>query len=313
LVDGKILVTGATGTQGGAVTAALQRAGFDVVVLVRPGGAQRVRPLLNGHSVIAEGDLDDVESLVSACAGCSGVFSVQLAPLADADSERRQARNLIGAAKGAGVQHFVHSSVSGTGWRTRYPHVDSGVLLNYWDSKEDVEAMVRDARFPAFTILKPAFIMENFIAPKVDWLFPHLRIGDLLIGTGPDTVMALIAAADIGLATVAAMADPQRFNGAEIELAGDAPTVAEIAAVIEHAAGRPVKPVCVSTEEVDARLGARSWSATHEWLGRVGYPARPEDAEPYRLSPTTFTLWAQQHRAELKAATTPQDSIGVTS
>ncbi|MCV7231591.1 NmrA family NAD(P)-binding protein [Mycobacterium branderi] len=142
-------------------------------------------------------------------------------------------------------------------------------MANYWNSKEDVEAMVRDARFPVFTILKPAFMMENFIAPKVDWMFPHLRSGELLIGTNPDTVVALIAAADIGLATVAALGSPQRFNAAEIELAGDACTVADIASVIADAAGRRVSPSCVSAQEVHARLGEKSWSATQEWLGPV--------------------------------------------
>ncbi|WP_375488099.1 NAD(P)H-binding protein [uncultured Mycobacterium sp.] len=62
----------------------------------------------------AEGGLDDVDSLRSACSGCTGVFSVQPAPLGDADSERRQAGNLIRAAKAAAVQHFVQASVSGT-------------------------------------------------------------------------------------------------------------------------------------------------------------------------------------------------------
>jgi uncharacterized protein YbjT (DUF2867 family) len=307
VTQGKILVTGATGTQGRAAAAAAQGAGLDVVALVRHGGADRARALVDSDTAIAEGDLDDIESLRSACAGCSAVFSVQLAPLADPDSERRQARNLIDAAASAGVQHFVHTSVSGTSWRARYPHVDPGVLRNYWDSKEDVEAMVRDAGFPAFTILKPALMMENFIAPKVDWLFPHLRHGELLIGTGSETMVALIAATDVGLATVAALADLRRFNGAEIELAGDALTIPAIASVIESVSGRPVKPQCVSPQEVDARLGERSWSATHQWLGPVGYPARPEHAAAYGLSTTTFAQWAQQHRAELAAATTPAD------
>jgi uncharacterized protein YbjT (DUF2867 family) len=305
LIDGKILVTGTTGTQGGAVTAALQHAGVDVAVLVRPGGAERVRPLLNGPAAIVEGNLDDIESLAAACKGCTGVFSVQPAPFADQDSERRQAGNLIRAAKDAGVQHFVHTSVSGTGWRTNHPNVDPGMMLNYWNSKEEVEAMVRDARFPVFTILKPAFMMENFIAPKVDFMFPHLRAGELLVGTATDTAFALVGAADIGSATVAALADTQRFNGAEIELAGDAPTMAEIAAVIENVTGRPVTAACVSMEEAGARLGAMSWTAQNDWLGRVGYPARPVHAEAVGLSTTPFTVWAHQHRAALKAATTP--------
>src|SRR5262245_50222283 len=207
----RLLVTGATGTQGGAVARAALAVGLEVVALVRQPQTPSAQALADEGIALAVGDMEDRAALAAACAGCTDVFSVQLAPLADADSERRQARNLIDAARDAGVETMVHTSVSGTGWRTGYPDVDAGVMRNYWDSKEDVEGMVRDAGFSAYTILKPAFMMENFIAPKSDWLFPHLRNGEILAATAADTAVALIAAADIGVAAVAALTDSQRF------------------------------------------------------------------------------------------------------
>ena len=101
------------------------------------------------------------------------------------------------AAHEAGVRHFIHTSVSGTGWRSKHPDVDPGAARNYWNSKENVEGMVRDAGSASWTIVEPAFFMENFIAPKVGWLFPRLAEAELLVATSPATEVALVAAADL--------------------------------------------------------------------------------------------------------------------
>jgi len=302
----KVLVTGATGMQGGAVARALRHAGMDVAALVRTPAAESARALAEDGIALVTGDMEDPASLKAACAGRSTVFSVQPAPFADPDSERRQARHLVEAARETGVDHLVHSSVSGTGWRTSHPEVDAGVLSNYWDSKEDVEAMVRDAGFPAYTILKPAFYMDNFVAPKVGRMFPHLAEGELVVATGPETELALICATDFGTVATAVIADRRRFAGAEIELGGDVLTFPEIAAVIAEVTGRPVSASSPSPEEVDARMGRRSWSASQAWLGQVGYPARPEHAAGHGFALTAFRQWADRHREELRAAVAPR-------
>lgn len=302
----KVLVTGATGTQGGAVARALRHAGMDVAALVRAPVAEPAQALAREGVALVAGDMEDPASLRAACAGRTAVFSVQPAPFADPDSERRQGRNLVEAARSAGVEHLVHSSVSGTGWRARRPDVAAGALRGYWDSKEDVEAMVRQAGFAAYTILKPAFYMENFVAPKVRHMFPHLADGELLVATGPETALPLIGAADLGRAVAAAIADRRRFAGAEIELAGDVLTFPGIAAVIADVTGRAVAASCLSPREVDARMGRRSWTPTQTWFGQVGYPARPEHAGAYGIGLTTFRQWADRHREELRAATAPR-------
>ncbi|MFV2179904.1 NmrA family NAD(P)-binding protein [Actinomadura sp. LOL_016] len=302
----RVLVTGATGMQGGATARALRRAGLEVSALVRTPEAESARALAGEDIALAVGDLEDPASLKAACAGHTTVFSVQPAPFADRDSERRQARNLIEAAREAGVDHFVHASVSGTGWRALHPDVDPGGTRNYWDSKEAVEQMVRDAGFDTYTIFKPAFYMDNFVAPKVDFMFPDLAAGELLAADGARTELALIASADIGAATTAAVTDRRRFAGAEIELAGDVLTFDEIGQVIAKAADRPVSTSFPSVDEVDARMGKRSWASTQAWLSTVGYPARPAHAAGYGLKLTTFERWADQHRGQLRAGIRPR-------
>src|SRR5947199_8911673 len=116
-----VLVTGATGKQGGAAARALLKAGIPVRALVRnPDRARAVREL--GAELVV-GDLHDPESLAPAMKGVRGVFSVQLPDMAnlDGDSEWVQGRNLVDAAREAGVAHFVHTSVSGAGQHRSAP------------------------------------------------------------------------------------------------------------------------------------------------------------------------------------------------
>ena len=301
-----VLVTGATGMQGGGVARELRRRGVAVSALVRDAASEASQALGKEGVLLTPGDLEDPASLAEACAGHAAVFSVQLPPTRDADVERRQAAHLIAAARAAGIRQLLHTSVSGTGWRAKFPDVDPGVTRNYWQSKEDVEAMVRDAGFAAYTIFKPAFFMENLVRPKSPWMFPLLADGELLVATAPATEVALVSAEDFGAAVAKAVVEPDRLAGAEIELGSDALTFAQIAAVIAAETGRRVQATFGSAAEVDARLGRRSWSSTMQWLDVVGYPARPADAEVHGLQMTTdFRRWAQQHRDELIAATTP--------
>jgi uncharacterized protein YbjT (DUF2867 family) len=301
-----VLVTGATGMQGGAVVKAMRELGIDVAALVRDASSEPALALARGGIELVSGDLDDPESLAAACSGRTTVFSVQLAPTKDADSERRQCANLVGAAQGAGVRQFVHTSVSGTGWRSQFPGIDPSEARNYWDSKEDAESTVREAGFASSTILEPAFFMENFVPPKADWMFPLLADGVLLVASKPTTEVALIAAEDFGAVVAAIVTDPRRFAGLEIELAGDVLTFPEIAATLTDVTGRTISASCRPAHEVDALLGRRSWSATQTWLDDVGYPARPEHAAAHGLEmPTTFRRWCERHRAALTTATTP--------
>jgi uncharacterized protein YbjT (DUF2867 family) len=305
-VDMCVLVTGATGMQGGAVARELRRRGVEVTALVRDEASDSSRALADSGVHLMKGDLDDPESLATACAGHAAVFSVQLPPTRDQDSERRQAQNLVRAAREAGVRHFVHTSVSGTGWRDMFPDVDPGVTENYWQSKEDVEATVRGAGFESYTIFKPAYFMENFVLPKAPWMWPLLAEGELLVASAPTTRVSVVCAEDFGAAVATAVARPQEFAGVEVELGSDAPTFPQIAETIAAVTGRSVHAACRPAAEVDERLGRRSWSPTMVWLDVVGYPAQPSDAEPYGLDmSTTFAQWAQRHRAELIEATTP--------
>ncbi|GHJ32665.1 hypothetical protein TPA0910_70980 [Streptomyces hygroscopicus subsp. sporocinereus] len=112
-----VLVTGATGNQGGAVARALLDAGRPVRALVRDPSSEAAVRLAAAGATLVRGDLDDPASLKEAAAGATAVFSMETANFANlmADFEVQRARNLVTVSREAGIEQIVHFSVSGTG------------------------------------------------------------------------------------------------------------------------------------------------------------------------------------------------------
>lgn len=113
-----ILVTGGTGFIGPHVVHALRAAGEDVRVLARKPGGKGARRVTNWGVEVVPGDMTDAESLRSAVEGCDTV--VHLVAIPTGSEERfervmtRGTRDLVEAAKNAGVTKFVHMSALGT-------------------------------------------------------------------------------------------------------------------------------------------------------------------------------------------------------
>src|SRR5437762_8525371 len=157
MADKLVLITGATGNQGGATLRHLaQRGGFKLRALTRKpeGDAAKACTALGAEVVV--GDLDDAASLERALAGAWGVYSVQNTWEAGVEREEAQGKRLAKLARVAGVEHFVYSSVGSAHKRTGIPH---------FDNKWRIEETVRGLRFPSHVILRPVFFMENLVAP----------------------------------------------------------------------------------------------------------------------------------------------------
>src|ERR1700749_1076557 len=71
----RILVTGATGKQGGSTADALLKAGFQVRALVRDPSKPASQALAARGCALAPGDLDDAAALRRAVDGVDGVFT----------------------------------------------------------------------------------------------------------------------------------------------------------------------------------------------------------------------------------------------
>src|SRR5215472_10382544 len=154
--DRTILITGATGQQGGAVAQALQGGGFHLRGLTRKPEGERAAALARQGIEVVKGDLDDEATLRRALAGAWGVFSVQNTAEAGVEREEEQGKRLATLAREAGVEHFVYTSVGSADKRTGVPH---------FDNKWRIEETVRGLGFPSHVILRPVFFMDNLLAP----------------------------------------------------------------------------------------------------------------------------------------------------
>ncbi|MBT0768692.1 NmrA/HSCARG family protein [Kineosporia sp. J2-2] len=291
-MTGTILVTGATGRQGGATARALLGSGVPVRALVRdPAKAAGLEEL---GAELVQGDLLEPGSLAPALRGVRGVFSVQMPPIRDGqfrfDDELTQATNLIGAARAAGVAQFVQTTVSGADRTITRPEWAAQQI--YYDTKTAIENAGREAGFEYWNLLRPGTFMDNLL-PSQAYLMPRGLEGGLVTVIRPQTRLSLVAVHDIGSAAAAFFREPERFRGVELELASDYLSMAQIAATVSRVLGVPLgAPDLTEQEALDAGMPPYA-AIPHAMLNEVGQPARPEFARELGLQLTSFEEWAR--------------------
>ncbi|MFF4053427.1 NmrA/HSCARG family protein [Streptomyces chartreusis] len=294
-----VLVTGATGRQGGATAQALLAAGFPVRALVRDSSSARAQTIEAFGAELVAGDLLNRDSVARAVEGTRAVFSVQMPPATaegfDFGLEAVQGINLIEAARAAGVSHYVQSTVSGAGEHTGFPGWAQGRWAHmepYYAAKSRIQDHLREVGFAYWTLLKPGFFMDNLL-PSVRFFFPRGIEGGLVSIVKPSSRMSLVAVRDIGTAAAAALSEPERFNKVELELASDYLSMTEIAEVLTRVLGVPLSAPDMTVEEAIA-AGMPRVGAAHELYNVVGQPARPQYARDLGIPLTSFEEWARQ-------------------
>jgi uncharacterized protein YbjT (DUF2867 family) len=275
-----VLITGATGQQGGAVAAALAGKGFDLRAMTRKPDGPAAQALAKRGVTIVAGDLDDPVSLRRALTGVWGTFAVQNTWEAGVEKEEAQGKRFATIAKEAGVEHFVYSSVGSAHRRTGIPH---------FENKWRVEETVRGLGFPSHVIIRPVFFIENLVSPS------FLNGDKLSTALRPDTVLQMIAVQDIGQYGARAFTDVARLNRREIDIAGDAQTMPAAAATLSAGLGRRIEFVAIPIAEV--RKNSADFASMLEWFDRVGYNADiPGLQREFGIRPTTLAAWAANRR-----------------
>jgi uncharacterized protein YbjT (DUF2867 family) len=284
--DGRrILVTGATGRQGGAVAKALLARRFTVRVLTRDAGGAPACALAKAGAELAQGDFDDPASLANALAGVSGLFAMQTPYEAGIDSEVAHGFALADAAGRAGVEQIIYSSVAAADLGTGVPH---------FESKGQIERHIASLNFPQVTILRPAFFMEMLLAPGN---MRMLARGCIEFGMRPETRIAMIAVDDIAAMAVAAFEEPQRWHGAAVTLAGDEPDLTAVAAAFSAALRRPVRYAQVAYEAIEP--DTRPKAGTQQWLETFGWTVDvPKLRASYPFAARTIAQWAVENLSE---------------
>ena len=276
-----ILITGATGKQGGTTLRQLaKRGGFKLRAMTRKPDSDAAKALSALGAEVVAGDLDDEKSLARAVAGAWGVFAVQNTWEAGIEREEEQGKRLAKVARDGGVQHFVYTSVGSANRRTGIPH---------FENKFRVEETIKQLKFPSQVILRPVFFMENLPSP---WF---LNGDKLTTALKPETKLQMVAVEDIGKFSAAAFVEADKFKGAEIEYAGDAVTMAEAAAAMSELTGKTVtyQPIPISA----VRQNSEDFALMLEWFDAVGYAADiPALESRWGIRPLTLKQWVRTQK-----------------
>ena len=294
-----VLVIGATGNQGGATARALLDRGVAVRALVRDTRSDKAQALKERGAELVIGNLDDAASLFAAAEGADGVFSIPYPDVTDlaGDAEVIRGRNVVEAARKAGVAQVVHSSVSGAGefHRTQPGWAEGRWDQHYWESKAAIDEAVRTGGFERWTVLKPATFMENLTGWS--YLFGDWSSGTIITGFAADTRIPWIAVEDIGEAAAIAFTEPGRLDGMDVELAGEMLTMTETAAILSEVTGRTISAPVLSPLEAVERGMLPAMVNSVERINANGTPARPEDVRALGLPTTDLRTWARRNLA----------------
>lgn len=285
-MDRIILVTGATGKQGGAVAHHLLNKGWRVRALTRSPDKEEALTLLKNGAEILKGDLNDTASLKRALDGVYGVFSVQNSWEHGVEKEVQQGKLLAEEAKRAGVAHFVYSSVGSAHRATGIPH---------FESKWQIEKFIR-AQGLRTTIFRPVFFMDNLLMPDT---VAAIGDGNLPLGTDPGTPLQMIAVDDIGAFVRLAFDNPVQFIGKEIDIAGDELTGPQAAEVLQKVLHQPVAYRQTPIEQI--RSFSNDYALMIEWFNAKGYEADIPALRKLRPELKTFEQWAEEKRHAFEA------------
>jgi uncharacterized protein YbjT (DUF2867 family) len=247
MADKKIIaVTGATGAQGGGLARAIlddPASEFTVRALTRNPGSDKAQALARRGAAVVEADLDDEASLAKALDGAYGAYFVtNFWEHLDPDREYAQARNLAQAAKAAGVEHAIWSTLEDTRDSVplhddRMPTLMGKYKVPHFDVKNEANALFTAAGVPT-TFMQTTYYWDGFAS-----LFPPKRQEDgslVLALPMADRKLAGIAAEDIGRTAYGIFKRGTSLTGETVSIAGEHLTGAEYAAAFADLLGEPV-------------------------------------------------------------------------
>ena len=277
-----VLVTGATGQQGGALARVLLDKGHQVRGFVRRPDSPEAKELERLGARLAEGNLEEASTIEDAAKGMDAVFIVVTPFEAGMEAETRHGIAAAEAAKAAGVGHLVYSSVANADKDTGIPH---------FESKRKVEEHIEGLGIP-YTIVAPVYFMDNLLAP---WTLPQLKEGRFPMALPSSRPLQQIALSDIAAFTGVVLENREEFVGRRLDIASDELAGEEVAEVLTRVTGREIHYVELPLEQVRQAMGDDG-ARMFEWFDQVGYSADIEALrrEHQEVGWHTFEDWIKE-------------------
>jgi uncharacterized protein YbjT (DUF2867 family) len=247
----KILVTGATGQQGGSLARLLLQKKHKVYALTRNAQSSSAQDLRNRGANIMKGDLDDSDSLEHAVKDVESVFLMGT-PFEDGtEGEIRRGKLMADIAEENGIDHLVYSSVANADKNTGIPH---------FESKYKVEQHIKNLGIP-HTIIGPTFFMENLLGPG-------LEQGQLALPLSPSTTLQQSALEDIAEFSALVLERRKPFLGKRTDIASDEVTGEQATNILSNMLGYTVRYVPVPLEQI--YQGNEDMARMYKWYEKVG-------------------------------------------
>ena len=250
-----IVVVGATGAQGGGLVRAILNDPdheFNVRAITRDVNSDKAKELVKLGAEVVAADADDAESLKKAFQGAYGAFCVtffwnHFSP----EKEMENAKSMAEAAKHAGVNHVIWSTLDDTRkliplTDNRMPTMMGRFKVPHFDAKGEANHFFTDLGLPV-TMLNTVFYWDNFI---------YFGLGPK---KGPDGKLAItmpmgdkklpgIAAADIGKSALGIFKAGPKYIGKTVGIAGEHLTIKQMAEAFGRVLGEEVTYNAVEPE-----------------------------------------------------------------
>jgi uncharacterized protein YbjT (DUF2867 family) len=281
-----VLVTGGTGSQGGAtVTHLLAAKKVRVRVLTRNLESPKAKSLAARGVELVKGDFDDPASLKTALSGVTAAYSVQQwTEKGGTAAEERNGKQFADAVKASGSPHLVYSSAEG---------VERNSGLGHYESKWAIEKHIQDLKLPA-TILRPVGFMDAFAARAVP---RGMFLGMFKANFGLSLPIQFVATYDIGWFAARALEDPKSYAGRVIPLAGDQLSIGDIITTFKTVTGH--KPWVAPVPAFLAKMMMpKEFADMFRWIREKGFEADIAKTRQEYPQLLTFAGWLKKRSAE---------------
>ncbi|KAF4454182.1 NmrA-like family domain-containing protein 1 [Fusarium austroafricanum] len=294
-----VFVTGATGSQGSAVARQLLEIGWTVRTTARNMDSPAAKKIQDLGAEVTPGDWDNEEVLKTVISGCTHMFLNLVPNMAASASEVPQAKKIIDIAKSEGVKHVIYSSGMAIKDMEKDTHHDRDhpIWHAHWRKKE-IEDLVQNAGFDAWTILRPGFFMCNTLMPKIKVMSADLlQTNTWRTAYTPEVRLPMMDVEDLAKFAVAAFREPSRFNGQKIEIASEKLSPDEIMRQLGEASGRPLSVVYLTGDEIKAKMNEDFFISIQLLSRDLGDKVDIGSVKKWDIPLTTYSQFLERERA----------------
>ncbi|CAM1500482.1 Fc.00g096440.m01.CDS01 [Cosmosporella sp. VM-42] len=288
-----ILVTGATGKQGGAVIenilASREAPSFKIVAVTRDIASSRAQKLASLPNVsVIEGDLSNTDDIFNKAGPVWGVYSVQI----NSNVEEQQGKALVDAAVIHGAQHFVYSSGDrgGPERSAQDPTYVKNFAAKYAIEKHLEQRAEKSPQKMTYSILRPVTFFDNLTTDMHGKGFARMweQLGE--------KKLKMIATKDIGWFAAQSFLHPEQHRNVALTLVGDELTQPEADAIFKEVTGQPMAMApCPIASAVKFVLKG-SVGDMFKWFADQGYGGSVKECRLANPQMQDFRAWIVENK-----------------